>query len=128
MKQEDKKHPQKWCLLSTMDAWHKFKAHTMFLDDEVMRDRILAVIQSAFDNPFAIEIRYHTRCWKTYMKPIYSMEEENEARTHLQMARLVEVQEIFFQHVRYVILELKEPRTLQGLLTDYTNLLSNRET
>ena len=32
MKQEDKKHPQKWCLLSTMDAWHKFKAHTMFLD------------------------------------------------------------------------------------------------
>ena len=38
---------------------------------------------------------------------------------------MAEVNEMFCQHVRTVILELNEPRTLRGLLLDYQNIAEN---
>ena len=45
---------------------------------------------------------------------------------HLQSyVRLAEVRQLFLKHVHKVILDLNEPRTLQGLLLDYNNILHN---
>ena len=64
MKGQDKKQPQQntWRLIQTMNAWYAFKAHTVQLEDEEMRSRILALMSSTTD-PFAVEIRYHSACW-----------------------------------------------------------------
>ena len=46
--------------------------------------------------------------------------------THLQSyVCLAEVRQLFLKHVHKVILDLNEPRTLQGLLLDYNNILHN---
>lgn len=125
MKPEDVKHPgrDKWHIIQTMDAWHAFKAHTVHLEDIAMRDRILALMDSNPD-PFASEFRYHRSCWKKYILPMYN-HTKDDYQLHLQQVRLSEVREMFFQHVRMVIFEQHEPRTLQGLLSDYKNLLKN---
>ena len=39
--------------------------------------------------------------------------------------RFVEVQHMFFQHVRSSVLQMHEPRTLQGLLQDSNDLMRN---
>ena len=44
---------------------------------------------------------------------------------HLQGVNLREAQEIFFSHVRQVIFQDHESRTLQGLLRDYKRIISN---
>lgn len=63
MKPEDEKHPtrDRWHIMQTMDAWYAFKAHTVYLQDIRMRDRILTIID-AIPDPFAAEIRYHRSC------------------------------------------------------------------
>ena len=38
---------------------------------------------------------------------------------------LAEVRQLFLKHVHKVISDLNEPRTLQGLLLDYNNILHN---
>ncbi len=126
MKSDNPKHPQegKLCLLQQECAWRTFKSHTVYLEDDTMRDRILAVIDSTND-PFAAEIRYHRGCWKRYVQPVYRTEEGEDTTLHLQSVRYAEVQQMFFQHVQKVVFELKEPRSLQGLLLDYTSLMKN---
>ena len=89
-----------------------------------MRDRILAVID-AVNDPFASEIRYHRSCWKKYIRPLYDSEECDDSKLHLQNVRFVEVQHMFFQHIHSSVLQMHEPRTLQGLLQDYNNLMRN---
>ena len=126
MKPEDTKHPgrDRWCLLQQRDAWHAIKNHTIYLEDGSMRDRILTVIANTTD-PFAVEIRYHRSCWKKFISPIY---ENNNSmpNIHLQSyVHLAEVRQLFLKHVHKVILDLNEPRTLQGLLLDYNNILHN---
>ena len=49
----------------------------------------------------------------------------SEEQMHVQNTRIAEVKQMFFQHVSEVTFELQEPRTLQGLLRDYANLLNN---
>ena len=45
---------------------------------------------------------------------------------HLQSyVRLADVRQLFLNHVHQVIIDLNEPRTLQGLLLDYNNILRN---
>eukprot|EP00794_Sanderia_malayensis_P017851 gene17851-19634_t len=125
MKPEDKKNPgrDRWHLLQQMNSWNTFKRHTMYLEDATMRECILAVIRCTPD-PFAAEIRYHKSCWKKYISPTYSWE-SNDQRFHLQDVHLSEVKEMFFSHVRKVVIEMNEPRTLKGLLLDYENMLRN---
>ena len=47
------------------------------------------------------------------------------ADMHLQHVWRSEVQESFFKHVRKVVVEMDELRTLQGLLMDYNKQLHN---
>ena len=90
-----------------------------------MRDRILTVIANTTD-PFAVEIGYHGSCWKKYISQIYHEDKNSMQNIHLQSyVRLAEVREMFFKHVHRVILDLNEPRTLQGLLLDYNNIMHN---
>ena len=72
MKPEDKAHPDrdKFFLLQQQRAWQKFKAHTVYLEDMEMRDRILRIIDCTHD-PFATEIRYHRSCWCKYVTDLY---------------------------------------------------------
>ncbi len=87
-----------------------------------MHDRILAVIAATLD-PFATEIYYHRSCWKKYTRQTY--ETTDSTTLNVQNVRITEVNEIFFQHVRKVVLEFNEPRTLQGVLLDYRNIADN---
>jgi hypothetical protein len=109
--------------MQTMDAWYAFKVHTVHLEDTDMRNRILAIIDVTPD-PFASELRYHRSCWKKYISSMQNPGED-DSLLHVQQVRLSEVKEIFFQHVRSVVFEEHELRTLQGLLTDYKTLLRN---
>ena len=75
-------------------------------------------------DPFATEIRYHRSCWKKHTKPFYNSSLDDN-QIHLQEVRLTEVQQMFFKHVCTVVLEMNEPRTLQGLLLDYNQMRKN---
>ncbi len=125
MKPEDRKHSRTLSIIQQWNAWHSFKSHTVYLEDDEMRDRILKVIDATPD-PFAAEVRYHRSCWNKYVKPHYNKDSSSpEDQMHLQNVRLTEVKQMFFKHVRNVILELREPRTLQGLLLDYNRMCTN---
>jgi hypothetical protein len=89
-----------------------------------MRDRILAVTDSTTD-PFASEISYHRSCWKKFIRPLYEAGTESDFKVHMPNVMLSEVKHMFLEHVRHVILELSEPRTLQGLVSDYNDNLKN---
>ena len=95
------------------------KNHTIYIDDEKSRDRMVAFINSTSDR-FATEIYHHESCWKKYLRSTY---DTSDLKTiHLQNIRLPEMNQIFFEHVRNVIIELNEPRTLRSLLLDYQNI------
>ena len=116
---------QQLILLSTVDAWNKFKLHIVRLEDKAMRERLDTLTYSIPDaqTAFGIEIRYHRQCWRKYIsdqKPL-----TDEIAQHLQRVTLREAQVLFFQHVREVIFQDHELRTLQGLLKDYTRIISN---
>ncbi len=91
------------------------------LDDTNMRTRLLAFIAECND-PFAREVCYHPECWRKYVRPI-----DNSSSTSLplQGVRRQEVDQKMLQHVKSVIFEENEPRTLTGLLKDYNQLLDN---
>jgi len=106
-------------LLSTLSSWNKFKSHTVYLEDEEMRTRMLTFIAATSD-PFATEVRYHVSCWKKNIRKVYMNDDENDEEMHGVTTQ--EVKQQFFNHVRTRIIELNEPRTLQGLLLDYKSL------
>jgi len=114
-------------LLSTEDAWNHFKVHTVCLSDEPMRERLNTLLVSIPDSrmAFGLEIRYYRECWCTYVSNTLKKCLSDENTEHLQHVNLQEAQAIFFQHVRQVILEDHEIRTLQGLLNDYKRVTTN---
>ena len=69
--------------MQTLDGWYSFKSHTIYLEDDVMRNRILAIIDSTQD-PFAIEIRYHHSCRMKYVTPKPC---EQDSMIHVQGVR-----------------------------------------
>ena len=85
MKSEDTKRPgrDRWCLLQLMDAWLTFKNHTIYLEDASMHDCILTVIANTAD-PFAVDIRYNSFCWKKFMSLIYHEDNNSMPNIHLQ--------------------------------------------
>ena len=44
-----------------------FKSYTGALEDQRICDRINSLIDSAADQPCALEIRYHHKCWLKYV-------------------------------------------------------------
>ena len=68
-KMESAKHREsKLVLISYDHAWAAFKSHTVALEDQRMRYRINCLINSAADQPYALEIRYHLKCWLKYVR------------------------------------------------------------
>ena len=113
---------KKVLLMSTVDAWNKFKLHTIQLEDEVLRERLDTLIASIPNSQtaFAMEIRYHRVC-----KYVGDYKPLGDNTQHLQHVNLREAQTIFFQHVQHVIFQDHEIRTLQGLLVDYNRIVTN---
>ena len=130
MKESNMKKPSRdnqLLLLSTADAWHKFKSHTVYLEDDATRQRLCTLIDNTptKEKAFAVEIRYHRGCWRKYVsdhKPL-----RDETAQHLQRVKLMEAHSILFYYVRQVIFDNNELRTLQGLLIDYKRIISNFE-
>jgi hypothetical protein len=88
-----------------------------------MRDRINCLIESAGDDPFALEIRYHLKCWLKYVRSYQKMSEDDKL-PRMQNVTLREAQTIFFDHTREVVFEEHELRSLQSLLRDYRSIIS----
>ena len=82
-KTESVKHPEsKLILLSYDHAWAAFKRHTVALGYQTMRDRINFIIDSAADQPYALEIRYHLKCWLKYVYSYQKMSEDDKLSPH----------------------------------------------
>ena len=98
----------KLLFLSTADAWNRFNCHTIYIEDDTVKQRLDALITSIPDahTAFGLEIRYHRSCWRTYVSDHKTLTEESAQ--HLQ-----------------VIFEDHEFRTLQGLLKDYKRVVAN---
>ena len=111
--------------LSTLDAWTKFKLHTIRLEDEDLKNRLNTMIASIPDpqTAFSLEVRYHRGCWRKHISDKKTLTEEVEL--HLQSVSLREAQELFFNHVRQAIFEKHEIRSVQSILQDYTRTTSN---
>ena len=124
MKGEDLKHRDRKSsnlrLLEQKSTWMKLKSATIFLKDEIVRERILHFIRECED-PFAREVRYHKSCWNQHIR--YGRQEEGTL--HVQYVRKEEVNQLFIEHVRECVIKDKEPRTLKGLMNDYNKLLDN---
>ena len=95
----------------------------MALEDQTMRDRINCLIASAADQPYALEIRYHHKCWLKYVRKFQKMS-ENDKLPQMQNITYREVQTMFLYHTRKVIFEEHELRSLQSLLRDYCSIIS----
>lgn len=123
-KAETTKHPEsKLNLISYDHAWAAFKSHTVALDDPVMRDRINCLIDSAGDQPYALEIRYHHKCWLKHVRTYQKMTDDDKLPL-MNNVSLREAQTIFFDLIRFIIFEEHELRSLQSLLRDYTSIVS----
>lgn len=121
MKSEDTKHPgNPLRTVEQWNAWQKIKSHTPYLTDQSMRDRLIALITATSD-PFAAEIRYHPKCWRKFIKPIYT----NDDEPHLSDMRRQEILQLFLNHTQTAIFDNNEPRSLQGLLRDYIEIHRN---
>ena len=123
-KAESAKHPEsKLYLISYDRTWAAFKSHTVALEDQKMRDRINCLIDYAGNQPYALEIRYHKKCWLKYVRKYEKMSEDDKL-PHMQKITLREAQTIFFDHIRKVIFEEHELRSLQSLLRDYSSIIA----
>jgi len=123
-KAESTKNPGTHLAIISYDyAWEAFKRHTVALEDQKMRDRINCLIDFAADNPYAIEIRYHHKCWLKYVRSYQKMSEDDKL-PYMHDVTLREAQTIFFDHVRAVIFDEHELRSLQSLLRDYGCIIS----
>jgi len=65
-------------LISYDHAWAAFKNHTVALENQKMRDKINYLIDSAADQPYALEIRYHHKCWLKYVRKFQKMGEDDK--------------------------------------------------
>ena len=55
----------------------------------------------------------------------YTYRNPNKKPGHIQNVERTEIKSLFIRHIRKVIFELNEPRTLQGLLLDYKDIFSD---
>ena len=98
-----RKHPEsKLSLMSYDYAWAAFKSHTVVLKNQSMQDRINCLIEHVANDPCAIEIRYHKKCWLKYVRNYQKMTEDDKISC-MQNVNLREAQTMFIDHVRTVI-------------------------
>ena len=124
MKPEDKKYPRrnKRHIIQQWKTCNIFKAHTIYLEDESLRNWLIS-LQDSTPDPFASEIRYHRSCWLKYIPR--KSDDLTDHQLHLTCIHPSEVKQKFFQHVLTVIFEQHEFQTLPSLLHDYTSMMNN---
>lgn len=122
-KGDDTKHNNQLFLLSYDNAWAAFKRHTVIIDDQDTRDRIHCLIENVGENPYAIEMRYHKVCWLNHVRKYQNLTDDDKIPL-LQNATFREAVTGFIDHVRAVIFQEHELRSLQSLLSDYRLILS----
>jgi len=123
-KPESPKNPNtELSLISYDHAWAAFKIHTVVLKDQKMRERINCLIDYAANKPYAIEIRYHNKCWKKHVRRYQKMSEDDKL-PRMHNVNLRDAQAIFFDLIRTVIFDEHELRSCQSLLRDYNSILS----
>ena len=99
LKPQDKNHKDRKTsslhLIDHKKSWDQFRAHTVHLEDEELRSRILSFIDSCH-GPYAAEIRYHPMCWKKYItykeRPIQKVRQ-----TEVRILMLKQVEEVIFE-------------------------------
>ena len=101
------------------NSWERFKSHTLLLEGIETKSRLVTFIAACTD-PFADEIRYHATYWRKYIRPT----SDDHNSIPYQNVQRMEIDQLFI-HVRKVIFQDNEPRTLKGLLDDYNHMLSN---
>ena len=104
-------------------TWAAFKFHTVTLEDQTTRDRISCLIDSAANDPYVLEIRYHHKCWLKYVHSYQKMSEDDKL-PQMHNVILREAHIMFFDHIRSVIFEELELRSLQSLLRDYSSIMA----
>ena len=65
-------------LISYDHAWAAFKSHTVALEDQAMRDRINCLIDFAGNEPYALKINYHRKCWLKYVRSYQKLSEDDK--------------------------------------------------
>ena len=83
-----------------------------------MKSRLDTFIASCRDIKVT-EVKYHRKCWGKYVSYRSTEENDNSVETN------VNVNSLFYDHVKTVIFDENEPRTLKGLLEDYNKLLTD---
>ena len=111
-----------WSRVEQKKAWRRICACTPFLEDPAMRDRLLAIVAMfPKEDCFFADLHYHKKCWDKYVSNVQNT--RKKCREHVVGVSMSEVNAVFIDHVERVICQLKEPRTLKGLLDDYNNIL-----
>ena len=85
-----------------------------------MKSRLETFIASCTD-PMASQVRYHKSCW---MKYVCGGSQKKQEDYHVDENQ---AKEIFLNHVRNIIFEENEPRTLKGLLQDFNQILDDND-
>ena len=121
--EDNTKNGQPLMLLSYDHGFDSFKSHTIIISDDQTRARVNTLLEWIDEDYTAIEIRYHPKCWTNNVRKWQNMN-RNKKR---QMVRektvsLREVQALFMDHVREVIFQEHEMRSLQTLLNDYKDM------
>lgn len=101
------------------NAWIRFKKSIPHIQESDTCTRLSIFVAECMD-PFAYEVRYHKPCWLRY---VHSSTEDDQENNENDQRNLI--QKRMFDHVRSVIFEEKEPRSLTGLLWDYNILLES---
>ena len=67
----NKKGEREFHRIEQKAPWRRFCAATPYLNDVIIRERILCLIQNALkDDPFAADIHYHKKCWDRYVSNV----------------------------------------------------------
>ena len=112
-----------WRTLHQMNVWYKFAASVKYVEDDSLRERLRVVVSSTTD-PLAAKIRYHARCFKRYMRPVYEADPESDDG-NIQNVNYEDVRQQFFRHVFEAIFEDGEVRTLKSLTQQYEQIRLN---
>ena len=73
------------------------------------------------ENCFFADLHNHKKCWDKYVSNVQNT--RKKCQEHVIGVSMSEINAVFIDHVERVICQLKEPRTLKGLLDDYNNIL-----
>ena len=113
-------------LLSTEEAWEKFKVCTQYMNDTAMCNRLSILISSIpdFKSAVASKIQYHKSCYLEHVTHPLQQSQSDTSLNHKQFS-LQEAQGVFFEMVNQVIFQDHEFRSVQSLLRDYTRIINS---